>query len=481
MATKTEEVRTVFTWDTSSINRGGKNIERSFSNIIEGERKVKRNLAGLASGLGNVRSGSDLAGLAIEKLSDVFKVGAGASIAIAAGFAAYEMIADKGRETIKEFTTAQNDADKAMKSATYTTTADALSELADKGNAAQDAFNKLEEITTDLNKGLMEDANAAAKRLGVWTQGQSAAELMALAEAKQKVLAKQIGDIREKAFKSTQKQTVLAKQALGGDERAAKLAEIELARKRELMQLQKSPITAGSELGKGRFADETNKRYDALGDVVSREQEIASIRIGSEWNAAQLAKQNLSQWEKRYQLALNIAAATKEVAATLLRTGAGAEAMGAANNARDIAQANVGALLHAKFLGPSGKPLSLHSIHRRERMEAKVSRREDTWDRTHDPLTGERLSGSLQGSGLRGASNAGTNNEFLSGYKNRQHGSLSTGSIDPTDFVDKFKSSHESRDAAFTKFVHDFMNGVGKPLENMNTTLTKILNKEGLT
>jgi hypothetical protein len=427
MSEQTEEVRTVFTWDTAGVETGGRKIERAFGGILEGERRVKTNLAGLAGDLTHATSGMDVLAAAGSRLANVFKVGAGAAIGLEVAATIFSKINDAADE-------ANQATEKLIESAT------AASRLTPFASASQGTDSLAGQIgqMRDLQK--QSDASSFQNQPGVWGSvgkflgnvlsspmvslpgtavniwGQNLQDAFE-GQGNAEQLTKKLGASQENKLRGEYSKAV-------GDERDVAQIQIEgniFELKRKQLAVQKEMALAkAKEIGASQ-ADLAlvGEKFDLLQKNVDAEQRVSDARFLNQSANLGIEAGNGPDWKKR----LDSAKAKRAESQKLIKSGDLTQPEDRAERLSMLQDENtISSVLHGEYLDKDGRPKSRVQLGREHRAERQRQRRVDNWDKHHDENgkwiqgkvtdglssgpAGDGLSAGPSGDGLKGASMA---------------------------------------------------------------------------
>lgn len=300
-STQTQEVRTKFVWDTKSVKSGGRDFKVGFSQLLEGERRVKSNISGLISSLGSARSGSDLAAAAIFHLGESFKIGMGGAVGIAAAYAAFNVVQERGVELAKDITDAQMGYVKALGATKYSSSSEDVKSLISERQGLLDVIEKEKETRTKLDPQggnyFRRAASGIGNFLALGFQGRTKEGELSESRDRELVAKQKLARIENDTLKSMYRELEIEKMRDSGDVVGYARKEIQEKKDREIIEFKRENLG----WTKGQI-DIINKKYEYQLSVLKKQDELFDAQISSSKKIASINNSIASADSKKIQV-----------------------------------------------------------------------------------------------------------------------------------------------------------------------------------
>ena len=431
MSAQTQEVRTVFTWDTREAERGAQRIDMAYSRV-SGAEKRHANSAGqghLSQGIRDLAEGRTLNSL--TRFTHAARMGAAA---VAGIFAAYKV----GHVAVDAVTSAMDETSKASqrlhdsfvkigRGSTFTAVGEGTGSFAGKILEAQGQISSERQQQIELSElKHIRDHNPISRTIfGGYEKlrsmpifgGHATTETkLSESELRERAAGKSLVLLHAKLGDTLRANLTISEKQLAGDERAVALTKEELAYNMKRMELL---ATVGEKSPRLREAE---REHEITRDLINREFQLRNIRYIAGTEQAQINRANLSAIEKRRQLTNS----------ELRETRAQLQALGMFNEGQEAKQlrlkeaglrAGLQQINHDRFLNENGTRRRRGLVSREMRIERRTQRRLDRWDATHDengnpiPKIANPPSGLTTGGLTSGGLSTGTDRGYSDGSR----------------------------------------------------------------
>lgn len=318
MSTRTEEVRTVFTWDTADVDKGVKRVESALDRLQQAEKKGGTKGHGGANGNNFAMGVRDLAeGRGVNAMQRFgHTIGATAArlsiymLALRATGEALRFVREEMERTGAASRNLENDFVASNRSTNFTTTGSGtgtigsqiigLTESQRKENEQQSGLATAADMLDAMKKGNpLSQAAAASMELWNSLQGKrSPKEELAASKGRGAVYAKEQERLRglySNSLYGEAKQARLTAPGHDNDPFAAKRHELDLAE--QVAEAEAKKVGASEqdlELVKERF-DYLRKTVDAEERLAARKQEFQRQQLASRFSGASSFNKSLTQ------------------------------------------------------------------------------------------------------------------------------------------------------------------------------------------
>lgn len=307
-----KELKAIFSGDSSSYESAVNRMRRAHEDLLEGERRVKTNLQGLARELFTVGSAQDAVAISALRLSEVFKVGLGAAIGVGVGVTVFEKIRESVKKSREEATKASEEFTKAVRAATFTSASDSTDDLTKKMAAlheqSQAGGKAIEAMNTPLAMAKSGIIDRAASTIDSFFRnrpdGFKQPEQIREAQAGQlnmdiRLVERQMKDLQDKLVKGAEDRYRITRQTIAGEREDAALLSLQVQYEKELAALKSRPGEAPATQAE---RDAIERTMEAQKASLIAEKDIRYIREQSARRVLEIESSSRSEAAKRYAI-----------------------------------------------------------------------------------------------------------------------------------------------------------------------------------